>query len=574
MQIHDRNWDLNMAYFINQMDDAGLPAPWAVQATTTTTVIPIMTQTPTVGNAPVSAIPSTAHTGNPISITSWSPPYSGSTRRSKHGQPKKPRRQIEFKCMRMHFPGDENIIPLYLPEESAPEPKVASTLDIGQLEISTSKQDMASTPNPGGLSSDLDMKVLRAENEGHHKFMEHLEDRTDCLSDDEYKEPELNPKYSSDMFTITDVNIYNTNLKSQISKGLSAPNYLFSSDLVDQVPILFDLGTAKSLIKPIPAYTEYIRLPEVITIGNNPEVKIVGIGLVVGLKDVLQPESLTTPALLSFTNYLESWPNSIVLINSGKATIYETSRDKCYRSTAELREDIPNLQIIAEFTQMGNMYVAPNYNFPYTRGTNHTKSITRPNIYKVNQKIHIGMMEVMDQHYTTLDQTLQQIASNEFTYTSVLQITQTNQNFVSLDCETDLEVNLIESEKKDLLLAPAIDEEAQKESAHDSGASSCLIGFQEVFHNYKQQQIPNRTAGDTIYAAAIGSVGLLQNVIHVPGIQKQLLSLSQICNQLNYYYLIDGNKCEVLNSNNETIHTCIRNNSLYTTRDLFWIGID
>ena len=39
----------------------------------------------------------------------------------------------------------------------------------------------------------------------------------------------------------------------------------------------------------------------------------------------------------------------------------------------------------------------------------------------------------------------------------------------------------MESETKDILIVPAIDEEAQKEAAHDSGASSCLIGFQEVF---------------------------------------------------------------------------------------------
>ena len=67
---------------------------------------------------------------------------------------------------------------------------------------------------------------------------------------------------------------------------------------------------------------------------------------------------------------------------------------------------------------------------------------------------------------------------------------------------------------------------------------------------------------------------MLQNVIHVPGIQKQLLSTSQICNQLHFYYLIDGNKCEVLNSNTEIVHTCYRNNGLYTTRDLSWLGFD
>ena len=85
------------------------------------------------------------------------------------------------------------------------------------------------------------------------------------------------------------------------------------------------------------------------------------------------------------------------------------------------------------------------------------------------------MMEVMDQSYSMLEQTIEQIASNEFFDAAVLQIGHTNQNFVSLDGETDLEINLID--KKDLLLAPAIDEDAQKEAAHDSGASSCLIGF-------------------------------------------------------------------------------------------------
>ena len=88
---------------------------------------------------------------------------------------------------------------------------------------------------------------------------------------------------------------------------LSAPNSLLSSNIEDQIPILFDLGTTKSLIKPIQGYTEHIQLQEVITIRKNPEVNIVGIGHVGELRDVLQPESASTLALLSFTNYLDSW---------------------------------------------------------------------------------------------------------------------------------------------------------------------------------------------------------------------------------------------------------------------------
>ena len=134
---------------------------------------------------------------------------------------------------------------------------------------------------------------------------------------------------------------------------------------------------------------------------------------------------------------------------------------------------------------------------------------------------------------------------------------------------------IVESDKKNILIAPAIDEDAQKEAAHDSGASSTLIGFHDVYHDFKEQVIPIRTAGNTIYAAGIGSVGILQNVIHVPNLQKQLLSIFQVCNQLNYFYIINGTKLEVVNNNNqEVVHTCHGNNGLYTTRDLSWLGID
>ena len=116
----------------------------------------------------------------------------------------------------------------------------------------------------------------------------------------------------------------------------------------------------------------------------------------------------------------------------------------------------------------------------------------------------------------------------------VLQIGQSAINYVSLTNNSNIEVNLVESDQKDILIAPAIDEDAQKEAAHDSGASSALIGFRDVYHDYKEQVIPIRTAGNSIYAAGIGSVGILQNVTHVPNLQKQLLPISQICNQLNY----------------------------------------
>jgi hypothetical protein len=133
--------------------------------------------------------------------------------------------------------------------------------------------------------------------------MKDLDDAVDWMSDDECEEPDMNPKY---IFTFTEVDMCDPSMKSQASKGLSASNSFFAFDIESQAPILFNLGTTKSLFKPLQAYTKHLRLQKVITIGKNPEVNIVGIGHVGGLRDVLQPESTSTPALLSFPNYLDS----------------------------------------------------------------------------------------------------------------------------------------------------------------------------------------------------------------------------------------------------------------------------
>jgi hypothetical protein len=114
---------------------------------------------------------------------------------------------MEFKPMRMHCPGDENIIPIYHPEDSATDSKLSTTLVIGQRDHITSQPHMAAAPKSEGSPAHSDMTLLRAENERHHKFMTDLEDTVDWLSDDDYEEPEMNPKYMSDMFTIAKVDI-------------------------------------------------------------------------------------------------------------------------------------------------------------------------------------------------------------------------------------------------------------------------------------------------------------------------------------------------------------------------------
>ena len=116
-----------MAYFSNQFDEpVPLIPPPAPVAPAPTSMVSVMTQpaavtTHSCGTSPANAqalLPSLMFTTS--QIVPWTPPYPGSTRRSKHGQAKKPRRQMPFRAMRMHCPGDKNIIPLYRPDNATP----------------------------------------------------------------------------------------------------------------------------------------------------------------------------------------------------------------------------------------------------------------------------------------------------------------------------------------------------------------------------------------------------------------------------------------------------------------------
>jgi hypothetical protein len=127
---------------------------------------------------------------------------------------------MDFKAMQMHCPGDENIIPIYLPEDSATDSKPATTVDVGQRNHVTSKPDRSAAPKSEGALAHSDMVLLRAENERHYNFMTDPEDTVDWLSDDEYDEPEMNPKYMSDKFTITELDFFDSRVISRKSQGL------------------------------------------------------------------------------------------------------------------------------------------------------------------------------------------------------------------------------------------------------------------------------------------------------------------------------------------------------------------
>ena len=74
--------------------------------------------------------------------------------------------------------------------------------------------------------------------------------------------------------------------------------------------------------------------------------------------NVLQPAIQNKPALLSVSNYLDAWPESVITVNANEAIIYESPGVINQLPTSNILEAPPGLQIIAVFHQIGNIYVA------------------------------------------------------------------------------------------------------------------------------------------------------------------------------------------------------------------------
>ena len=101
---------------------------------------------------------------------------------------------MEFKAMRMHCPGDENIIPVYRPEDSTEDSKPSMTKAVGHNKQFTSKLDSAAASKTEG-SPEYRARMQREESERDYNFMRDLDDTCDSLDYDDYEELEMNPKY-------------------------------------------------------------------------------------------------------------------------------------------------------------------------------------------------------------------------------------------------------------------------------------------------------------------------------------------------------------------------------------------
>ena len=178
---------------------------------------------------------------------------------------------MPFRCMRMHCPGDENIIPIYRPTDTstdvaASQPSSSINLtyiegkqddgdasqqnlvnEVSPTKHTTSSQVSVAAPKfdmGTSMTSEELRQLAREEKERDYWMMKDLEEGVaDWLSDSEFEEPDMNPKHDHDSFALSDIPINDSGL--QVDKLLKHPatNPRFSTDLEMQTPILLDLGT-------------------------------------------------------------------------------------------------------------------------------------------------------------------------------------------------------------------------------------------------------------------------------------------------------------------------------------------
>ena len=136
---------------------------------------------------------------------------------------------------------------------------------------------------------------------------------------------------------------------------LSAGNPMFSVNHSYQTPIILDLGANKLLIPAIQAYQDHTYFPKIFPLGETHLLDIIGIGHVGGLMNVLQPAIQNKPALLSVSNYLDAWPESVITVDAKEAIIYESSGEINQLKTSNILEALPGLRIIVVFHQVANL---------------------------------------------------------------------------------------------------------------------------------------------------------------------------------------------------------------------------
>ena len=78
----------------------------------------------------------------------------------------------------------------------------------------------------------------------------------------------------------------------------------------------------------------------------------------------------------------------------------------------------------------------------------------------------------------------------------------------------------------------------------DSGCNRHKFGSRELFQDFVETLIPIKTAGNTIYAVGVGTVGMLRGCLYVPNLPINLISPFEAMEDINGLKIdLELNKC-------------------------------
>jgi hypothetical protein len=97
----------------------------------------------------------------------------------------------------------------------------------------------------------------------------------------------------------------------------------------------------------------------------------------------------------------------------------------------------------------------------------------------------------------------------------------------------------------------------------------------KYFQDFVEHSITICTTRNPIVSEGYGTVGKLQICLLVTALQKNLISVSHVCRDLNAFFVTDTERCACFEkSTNKILHECIMANRMYSTYDLEWLGIN
>jgi hypothetical protein len=109
----------------------------------------------------------------------------------------------------------------------------------------------------------------------------------------------------------------------------------------------------------------------------------------------------------------------------------------------------------------------------------------------------------------------------------------------------------------------------------DSGASVCMFNQRRYFKDMVEDDSTIRTAGKSIKAHGKRTVGYLQNCLYVPDLQRNLISVSHVCQDMHGFFAFFEDHCVfVQHTTGQILCDYPLSDGLYSTMDLSWLGIN